>query len=113
VQEPELKLTAVDDAIQLGIFEGQVIEKLTALVKRSAKCTHDLGNRRFGDLIFDTRGSEVHHVSLRMESAVCMTCFGRKKLDQFEACYHCDGDGCQSCGSSGGTTVQLPCYDCK
>ena len=60
--------TAVEAAKQRGV-EGEIASRVLRMAKRSAICTHALGNRRFDDFILNVVDNEVTDVRFIDEMA--------------------------------------------
>ena len=43
----------------------------------------------------------------------CSTCQDTHKVMVYDECVHCDGEGCQLCGSTGEVRRYIPCQDCE
>ena len=71
------------------------------MLVHSARVTHEKGNRRYHDYIFDIQGNEVFNVfniTTQTTSDVgCTTCMDTKRVPVFDECQHCQGVGCHHC----------------
>lgn len=108
---------AKEDAIALRLCdEDSVLERVSMMVKRAARCTHEMGNLRYHDLVFDVvetpKGMEVLQINLR-QPRTCQVCFGTAVFTQFDPCPICEGSGCNACGNMGGAVEEIPCQHCK
>lgn len=55
------------------LMPGKHLVDMKAMVKQSAPVTHERGNRRFHELVFDIRGTKVKDVDF-FESRGCELC---------------------------------------
>jgi hypothetical protein len=61
------------------------------MADRSARVTHERGNRRFHDYVFVVVDDVVEELSF----------IGADQVAVFDECPHCEGAGCQHCGGTG------------
>lgn len=96
-----------DDAVLKFASKNQVpVDALDNMLDRAARISHDQGNRRYHDWVFDVEGKIVKKMGNLQKG-----CFSAKipssqpmNPDQFivwEDCEICEGDGCQSCNYEG------------
>lgn len=108
-----VSLNAINDVRDLGVPCLDAALWACETVHRAAKCTHDYGNRRYGDLIFQVEGDSIKRVRLRREAALCYDCLGTQTVRQFDPCGYCDGAGCARCDRLGGEQILIDCPTCQ
>jgi RecJ-like exonuclease len=111
-----IPLRVVLDAAKQGVK----LQQLQDMVGRSARVTHELGNRRFHDYVFMIEGNRVlsmqHLVPVDdiVEDEIiyrCVACKDTGHLIVFDECPHCEGVGCKHC-DQGLVRNQIPCQSC-
>lgn len=82
-----------------GLDEAEVIE----WVRKAARFSHEFGNRRYHEWIFEVRGEQV----LRMVTLDPVEQFehSMSPMVAYELCEECNGDGCKACGWHGEVKV--------
>lgn len=119
----------VSEAASLGL----ALPDLQDMVQRSARFTHPNGNRRYHDYVFMVEGirvtafskvdstapqvEPVEEETLEEEQAPyvhyrCDTCRDKRKIQVFNECPYCEGEGCKRC-DDGLVPSSIPCPDCK
>jgi len=110
--------------------DGIKLPELQDMLRRSARVTHPDGNRRYHDVVFMVEGQRVVSYSLAVDPAPakpdfeyqeeedeiyhsydCETCFDRKKVQVFNECPYCEGEGCKRC-DEGLVPASIPCPTC-
>ncbi|MDH5184905.1 MAG: hypothetical protein OEX12_13565 [Gammaproteobacteria bacterium] len=76
------------------IFPEISDQEIFKMASQSAVLTHPLGNRRFGDVIFDMNGRIVNRINAYSEVAEDTQPDGDPMYDE---CLVCDGAGCLEC----------------
>lgn len=104
---------ALDQAVALGLIpEKHDIDIMVSYVMRSAICTHELGNRRYGSFVFLVTDTGLVQMVNAIED-VCLDCKGTRRQATFEPCEFCEGDGCRHCSNAGGFSTSITCQTCK
>lgn len=109
--------------------DGIKLTDLQDMLRRSARVTHPQGNRRYHDVVFMVEGQRVLAYARTgdpapAKSAVeedevdevyhnykCDTCFDRGKVQVFNECPRCEGEGCKRC-DDGLVPANIPCPAC-
>lgn len=102
---------------------GLTVEELQDMVRRSARCTHELGNRRYHDYIFNVEGqrvisiAELDYEEVDIDEPLevtykCDTCKDQGTIPVFDECPRCEGEGCKRC-DEGLVPSKIPCPDCR
>lgn len=85
------------------------------MLAHSARVTHNNGNRRFHQYIFEVQGNEVFNVFNMDDNTTsdheCRRCKDTGKLPVFDECLHCNGVGCHHC-DEGLVRNFIFCPDC-
>jgi RecJ-like exonuclease len=100
---------------------GIPIDDLQNMLQRSARVTHEKGNRRFHDYIFSVEGKRVLNISHCPEAELddepeefhsCDTCHDTHRVQVFNECHRCQGEGCSKC-DEGLVPATIPCPSCS
>lgn len=84
--------------------ENIALEELDAMVKKAAITTHEFGNRRFHNWIFDIKQGKVWKMVQDREVPVRIV-QSSMSLTAHEDCPDCEGDGCKECAYTGEVVV--------
>lgn len=99
-------------AVAAYLFGQDLTAKdLHTMVTFASPFTHEWGNRRYHDYVFDVRGLEVLRVgNLRIGTNSGIIRDNAPNADEFfttyDPCGNCDGDGCHLCNNEGTVAVQ-------
>lgn len=106
----KVPLSVIGQAKQYGL----TMQELLDMVRLSARCTHELGNRRYEDYVFMVIGDRVTSIAEFEEAAPvdCSICKDTGIVHVFDQCEHCDGLGCNAC-NDGLVPSTVPCQQCE
>jgi len=85
-----------------------VKSQILDMVHKSAPVTHPFGNKRFEEWVFqvsDNRVTRIHFI-------ICESCEDKKRIQVYDVCPSCDGEGCKWCRESGERENMIPCPEC-
>jgi hypothetical protein len=115
--------------ITLAAEQGVKLQALQGMLRKSARITHPLGNRRYHEWVFMVEGNRVLDMGLIEDGPVvdyaddepppeedlsiykCYTCKDDHKIQVFNECPRCEGGGCKRC-DDGLVPSAIPCPDC-
>lgn len=103
VAKIEISREAIKD---IGLVMPYITPKeLAWMVRRAARCTHPMGNKRYKDYIFNISATgKVLHISryltgVFVPKGTCPICGGTGKFTVYE-CGSCGGVGCDNCSTN-------------
>ena len=90
-------------------MKGLKVSDVVLMLRKAAKISHPLGNRRYNDYIFRIVKGELvsvrkMHVAKQVEKTGnkdCTVCLGDGVFTVWELCSSCSGVGCSVCSNKG------------
>ncbi|MCK5788744.1 MAG: hypothetical protein KAH32_07085 [Chlamydiia bacterium] len=97
-------------AIRLGLCSGTEddIKELRRILWLSVPTKHPRGNRRYKGWVFSIRSNvltDVTHIQ-------CTECDDSTRVEVYNECSSCFGEGCKSCKNKGLIRGAIPCPSC-
>jgi len=101
--------SCVSLAVKLGLCDRTENEEtaIKELLWLSVPTKHPNGNKRYKDWIFRVKGNVLVGIHL----VKCVNCDDSKRLEVWDECSQCGGDGCKSC-LGGLRKGSIPCPTC-